>query len=58
VPPPERRGWVTYRNTSTALRDRSNGGAGVAILVAAVVFGVLLYYIVTGIVDSLAQLLP
>jgi hypothetical protein len=39
-------------------RTRSNGGAGVFFLVMSIVFAVLLYFIISGIVEAFARLIP
>jgi hypothetical protein len=39
-------------------RTRSNGGAGVFFLVMSIVFAVLLYLIISGIIEAFARLIP
>ncbi len=49
---------IHRRGHALPLRTRSNGGAGIALTVGLVVFGLLVYFIITGIVESIARLLP
>jgi hypothetical protein len=52
-------GRRTHRRApALPLRTRSNGGAGIALTVGLVVFGLLVYFIIAGIVESVARLLP
>ena len=39
-------------------RTRSNGGAGAFFLVMSIIFAVLLYFIISGIVEAFARLIP
>jgi hypothetical protein len=49
---------VGRRGPSVPLQTRSNGGAGALLVIALIIFGVLVYNIIAGIVEAITRLLP
>ncbi|MGH3785573.1 MAG: hypothetical protein ACRDRG_03275 [Pseudonocardiaceae bacterium] len=49
---------TTRRGPALPLRTRSNGGAGIALVIGLIIFGLLVYFIIAEIVQSIARILP
>ncbi|MDQ4104178.1 MAG: hypothetical protein M3186_10875 [Actinomycetota bacterium] len=49
---------ATRRGPALPLRTRSNGGAGIALVMGLIIAGLLVYFIIAEIVESVTRLLP